>query len=73
MDVTKDDFKELFEQHIEFQPPKLESERSVQFQRLVLLMNVDLEIAAAEMTYIKDSRPLQGRTVINNLIVNKLS
>lgn len=54
MGVTKDDFKELFEQHIEFQPPKLEFERIIQFQRLVLLMNIDLEIAESEMQYIKD-------------------
>lgn len=54
MGVTKDEFKRLFEENIQFQPPKLESERIVQFQRLILLMNVDLEIDEKEMEYIKD-------------------
>ena len=54
MGVTKEDFKELFEQYIEFNPPKLEFERIIQFQRLVLLMNVDLEIDEDEILYIKD-------------------
>lgn len=54
MGVTKEDFKELFEQYIEFNPPKLEFERIIQFQRLVLLMNVDLEIDEDEILYIKN-------------------
>ncbi|MDG1332742.1 MAG: TerB family tellurite resistance protein [Crocinitomicaceae bacterium] len=54
MGVTKDEFKRLFEENIEFRAPKLESERIVQFQRLILLMNVDLEIDEREMEYIKD-------------------
>lgn len=54
MGVTKDDFKALFEQYIEFNPPKIEFERIVQFQRLVLLMNVDLVIDEDEIAYIKD-------------------
>lgn len=54
MGVTKDDFKALFEQYIEFNPPKIEFERIVQFQRLVLLMNVDLVIDEDEIEYIKD-------------------
>lgn len=54
MGVTKDDFKQISEKNIEFQPPRLESERIVQFQRLILLMNIDLEIDDREMDYIKD-------------------
>lgn len=54
MGVTKDEFKELFEAYIEFNPPKLEFDRIVQFQRLVLLMNVDLHIDEDEILYIKD-------------------
>lgn len=52
--VTKEEFKQLFEQYIEFNPPKMEVERIIQFHRLVLLMNVDLEIDEAELNYIKD-------------------
>ncbi|PHR36667.1 MAG: hypothetical protein COA38_01185 [Fluviicola sp.] len=54
MGVTKEDFKQLFEENIEFNPPRLEAERIVQFQRLILLMNVDLEIDDKEIEYIKD-------------------
>ncbi|MFT5778662.1 MAG: hypothetical protein ACI837_001618 [Crocinitomicaceae bacterium] len=52
--VTKDDFKELFEANIEFNAPKMEYERIVQFQRLILLMNVDSVIDDAEIQYIRD-------------------
>ncbi|MFT5859085.1 MAG: hypothetical protein ACI865_001181 [Flavobacteriaceae bacterium] len=52
--VTKSEFKELFEKNIAFNPPKLEFQRIVQFQRLILLMNVDLNIDASEMNYIKN-------------------
>ena len=53
--VTVDDFKILFEQYIKFMPPKLEVDRIVQFHRLVLLMNVDLETSHLEINYIKDA------------------
>lgn len=54
MGVTKDEFKSLFEEYIEFNPPKIEAERILQFQRLILLMNVDLSIDESEINYIKD-------------------
>ena len=52
--VTKKDFLDLFEQYIEFNPPKLEFDRIVQFQRLILLMNVDMYVDEEEVRYIKD-------------------
>jgi len=54
MGIDKDDFKILFEQYIEFNPPKLEFERIIQFQRCVLLMNIDSEIDSEELLYIRD-------------------
>ena len=54
MGVTKEDFKRIFEENIEFLPPKFEADRIMQFQRLILLMNVDLEIDERELDYIKD-------------------
>jgi len=54
MGVTKEDFKRIFEENIEFKPPKFEADRIMQFQRLILLMNVDLEINERELDYIKD-------------------
>ena len=41
--VSRGDFDLLFEEYIEFTPPKSEFERILQFHRLVLLMNVDKE------------------------------
>ena len=52
--VTKKDFKRIFEEYIEFTPPRLELDRIVQFQRLILLMNVDLDVNDEEINYIKD-------------------
>lgn len=52
--VTKNEFKSLFEQYIEFNPPKLEADRIIQFQRLILLMNIDPEVNQEEVAYIKD-------------------
>lgn len=54
MGMDKDELKKLFEEHIDFHPPKIEYERIVQFQRLILMMNVDLEIDEKEMEYIRD-------------------
>ena len=73
MGVTKDEFKRLFEENIEFQPPRLESDRIIQFQRLILLMNVDLEIDDREMQYIRDIgirmglHPSATNTVLNEM------
>ena len=52
--ISKSDFQRLFEEYIEFSPPKMELDRIVQFQRLILLMNVDLHIDTNEMDYIRD-------------------
>ena len=71
--VTVDDFKILFEQYIKFMPPKLEADRIVQFHRLVLLMNVDLETSHLEINYIKEAgirmglNPLAIEQVLNEM------
>lgn len=53
MGITKDEFLDLFEKYIEFHPPKLEYERILQFQRLLLVMNIDEHITDEELDYIK--------------------
>ena len=71
--VTKNDFKILFEQYIKFMPPKLEVDRIVQFHRLVLLMNVDLEISHLEVKYIREAgirmglNPMATDKVLNEM------
>lgn len=58
--LDKDELKELFEEHIDFHPPRIEYERIVQFQRLILMMNVDLEIDEKEIEYIRNIGFLMG-------------
>ncbi|MBL4861992.1 MAG: TerB family tellurite resistance protein [Crocinitomicaceae bacterium] len=52
--VTDQDFKGLFDTYIKFTPPKLELDRIVQFQRLILLMNIDQDIDVKEMDYVRN-------------------
>lgn len=54
LEVSDEDFKRLFEQHIEFMPPKNELDRIVQFQRLVLMMNVDQSVSDEEISHIRE-------------------
>lgn len=58
--VTKKEFVKLFSQNIEFNPPKFEMDRIMQFHRLVLLMNVDMEIDESEINLIRDLGILMG-------------
>ena len=53
MGISKEEFLNLFEKYIEFHPPKLEHERILQFQRLLLVMNIDQHIEEEELDYIK--------------------
>ena len=53
LEVSDDDFKHLFDEYIEFTPPKNELDRIVQFQRLVLMMNVDQHVSDEEMMHIR--------------------
>lgn len=54
LDVSKETFDSLFNQHIEFTPQESEFERILQFHRLVLLMNIDRESAEEELNFIRD-------------------
>jgi len=52
--VSPKDYTRLFNEHIKSTPPKLEIDRIVQFQRLVLLMNVDENSNSDEINMIKN-------------------
>lgn len=54
LQVSREDFDALFEEHIEFTPPESEFERILQFHRLVLLMNVDEESSDSELEFLRD-------------------
>lgn len=47
------DFKRLFDAYIEFTPPKNELDRIVQFQRLILMMNVDQTVSDEEIHHVR--------------------
>ncbi|MCH2230127.1 MAG: prolyl oligopeptidase family serine peptidase [Crocinitomicaceae bacterium] len=72
--ITKDDFMYVFEKNIEFTPPKLEADRIVQFQRLILLMNVDLEAGTEEIDYIKNIGMRMGlNPMATNEVLNRMN
>jgi hypothetical protein len=52
--ISEDEFKGLFDAYIAFEPPEFEFDRVVQLHRLVLLMNVDLEIDDEEINSIRN-------------------
>jgi uncharacterized tellurite resistance protein B-like protein len=53
LQIPEEDFKILFEEYAEFSPPPFESDRILQFQRLVLLANVDLQVKSEEVEFLK--------------------
>lgn len=54
LQVSQQEFDQLFANYIEFTPPESEFDRILQFHRLVLLMNIDQENSAEEMKMIRD-------------------
>lgn len=44
LSVSKQQLDDLFNKYVKYTPPKLEMQRILQFQRLILLANVDMEI-----------------------------
>ena len=67
--ITPKEFKTVFEENIEFQPPKLEVDRILQFQRLVLLMQVDQSIDNEELLHIREMGIRMG---LNPVATNKV-
>lgn len=53
MEVETDVLNGLFTEYAEFVPPKFEVDRILQFQKLVLLANVDLEVDQREIKMLK--------------------
>lgn len=51
--IDKSQLDTLFTKYIDFTPPPLEVDRILQFQRLVLLANVDMEIVSNEIEMLK--------------------
>lgn len=69
LNITPEEFKTVFEDNIEFQPPKLEVDRILQFQRLVLLMQVDQSIENEELHHVREMGIRMG---LNPTATNKV-
>lgn len=54
LEISDEQFQELFDIYIEFTPPKIELDRIVQFQRLVLMMNVDRNVSKDEVVHVRE-------------------
>lgn len=53
--VDRNEFDVLFAEHIDFTPPSLETDRILQFYRMVLLANVDLELNPEEVIFLREA------------------
>ena len=53
--VDRNEFNVLFAENIDFSPPPFESDRILQFYRMVLLANVDLEVKPEEMGFLREA------------------
>lgn len=69
LEISPKDFVKVFEENIEFQPPKLEGDRILQFQRLILLMNVDQSIDNEQLRIVRE---LGIRMGLNPSATNKV-
>jgi hypothetical protein len=69
LEITPEDFVKVFDENISFQPPKLEGDRIVQFQRLILLMNVDQSVDDEQLRIVRE---LGIRMGLNPAATNKV-
>ena len=69
LEITPEEFVKVFEENISFQPPKLEGERILQFQRLILLMHVDQSIDNEQLRIVRE---LGIRMGLNPSATNKV-
>ena len=53
--VERTELDQLFNQYIEFSPPRLETNRILQLHRMVLLCHVDLEVHGNELDHIRQA------------------
>jgi len=53
LEIEKEQLDSLILKYVEFTPPPLEVDRILQFQRLVLLANVDMKLDSSELIMLK--------------------
>lgn len=72
--LTVDDLQDIIENPVAFDPPANEFDRIVQFQRLILLMNIDLHNAPEERQFLIQSAIRLGlRPEATNLVMEKMN
>jgi len=69
LEITPQEFVKVFEENILFQPPKLEGDRILQFQRLILLMHVDQSVDEEQLRIVRE---LGIRMGLNPAATNKV-
>jgi uncharacterized tellurite resistance protein B-like protein len=71
--ITPDDYTKIFKENIEFTPPKLELDRIVQLQRLILVMSVDGETSDSELKMVRELGLKMGlNPVATNLVLSEI-
>lgn len=58
--VSKEDFEKVFQPGVEVAMPKEFGDRILQFHRMILLMNVDMDASSAEMDMIRKMGVMLG-------------
>ena len=53
LDIDETNFKHLLEKEIVFQAPESEMDRILQFQRLIMVANVDMNVTENELDYLR--------------------
>jgi len=53
--IDKAEFERLFNEYIEYTPPAIETNRILQFYRMVLLINSDLNASSEELSFVKSA------------------
>ncbi len=73
MGVSPQDYTRIFNENINYIPPKLEVERILQFQRLILVMSVDGNASPKEIQLVRQLglrmglNPMAVNTVLNEM------
>ena len=67
--VSPNEFNRIFEENIDYQPPKFEADRILQFQRLLLMMHIDQSIGEEELRCIREMGIRMG---LNPAATNKV-
>ncbi|MBN1596751.1 MAG: hypothetical protein JW894_00510 [Bacteroidales bacterium] len=75
--LSNSEVESIFSKYIDFIPPKLETDRIIQFYRLVLLMNIDQETNESEEEFVRNLgikmglNPVATETVLKEMKLHR--